>query len=134
MAQAKKDEQAPQDLEVTNYDVVNMDNLSFSESMAKYNTNDIKLAGTVTELRKSDPQAKIDKKTNAPVLDANGQQEYWEPFYSVGIIFEGAELNVNVDKTLFDKMELTKRYMFLGRMGTQFKKTQPIFYSATLFA
>jgi len=127
-------EKQEQSLEVTNYDVVNMDGLDFSESMRKYNTNEIKLAGTVVELRESDPQPKIDKKTNAPVLDGNGQQEYWEPFYSVSIVFEGAELNVNMDKSLYEKMEVQRRYMFVGRMGTQFKKTQPVFYSATLFA
>jgi len=123
-----------QESELINYDVVNMDNLSFSESMRKYNTNEIRLAGTVVELRESDPSPKIDKKTNAPVLDSNGQQEFWEPFYSVNIVFEGAELSVNVEKLLFEKMECSKRYMFIGRMGTQFRKTQPIFYSATLFA
>ena len=131
MAKEKNDTQLP---EIQNYDVVNMDGLDFSESMRKYNTNDIRLAGTVVELRESDPQPKMDKKTNAPVLDSNGQPEFWEPFYSVGIIFEGAELNVNMDKALFEKMEMNRRYMFVGRMGTQFKKTQPIFYSATLFA
>lgn len=132
MAQEKKIQ--TQEPELQNYDVVNMDNLDFSESMRKYNTNEVRLAGTVVELRESEPQAKIDKKTNAPVLDSNGHQEYWEPFYSVNIIFEGAELNVNMDRSLYEKMEVQKRYMFVGRMGTQFKKTQPLFYSATLFA
>jgi len=128
---AKEKTQEP---ELTNYDVVNMDNLSFSESMRKYNTNEIRLAGTVVELRESDPSPKIDKKTNAPVLDNNGEQEFWEPFHFVNVVFEGAELSVSVEKSLFEKMECNKRYMFIGRMGAQFKKTQPIFYSATLFA
>ena len=123
-----------QGVEITNFDVINMDNLSFNESMAKYNTNTIQLAGTVVELKVGELSPKIDKKTNKPILDENGNQDYWPPFYNVGIVFEGAELSATVDKSLYERMELGKRYMFSGRMGNQFKKTQPIFYSATLFA
>ena len=131
MANAKE---VTQNVKVVKSNVVNMDGLSFTEAMAKYNTNEIKLAGTVVEMRVSEPRPKLDKNTKEPILDDNGQAEFWDPFYSVSIIFEGAELNVNVDKKLYERIELSKRYMFLGRMGMSFKKTQPIFSSAVLFA
>lgn len=102
--------------------------------MQAYNKNEIELAGKVIELSVSEAKPKIDKQTNEHSKDANGNLEYWEPFYSASIIFEGGELNMNLSKDIYEKLVIGKRFLFSGMMGLSFKKVQPKFYNATLIA
>ena len=102
--------------------------------MAKYNKNEIALAGKIIELSVSEAKPKIDKQTKEHTKDANGNLEFWDPFYSAEIIFEGGSLYMNISKEIYSKLEIGKRFLFEGMMGLEFKKVQPKFYNATLIA
>ena len=121
-------------IEVQNFDEPKLSETNPALFMQKYNMNEIKLAGKVVDKEISDPKPKIDKKTNEHIIDATGTSEFWDPFYSVEIIFEGASMRLNLKKELYEKLTIGKRYQFEGMMGMEFKKTQPIFFLATLIA
>ena len=101
--------------------------------MKTYNANEVKLAGTVRSTYVSDPKQKFDKKTNEPILDENGMPTYWEPYRSVTIAFEGGELQVNVQKDMFETMIVGQRYLFEGVKGLNFGKVEDVFHTAVKF-
>ena len=102
--------------------------------MELYNKNDIELAGKVIDLSVSEMKPKIDKQTNQQSSDSNGNLEFWEPFYSCEIIFEGGSLKMNLSRDLYEQLEVGRRYLFSGMMGLEFKKVQPRFYNVILIA
>ena len=116
-----------------NQELPNFDNPKASANemmlfMRKYNRNEINLAGTVTLLEVSNPSPKIDKKTNAPVLSEDGTPQFWDPFYTVSISFEGGMTRLNLSQLLFQKLKQGDRYLFKGSMGQSFGKVQPVFH------
>ncbi|MFT7004264.1 MAG: hypothetical protein ACJAWW_001621 [Sulfurimonas sp.] len=102
--------------------------------MKKYNRNEIKLAGTITLLEVSTPAQKLDKKTNQPALDDNGNPTYWDPFFTASISFEGGMTRVNLSQKLFEILQQGERYLFVGNMGNAFGKVQPVFYDVQSIA
>lgn len=134
-----KEEKKPVLPESSQTEVQDFDEPKLSETnpalyMDKYNKNEIKLAGKVIELEVSNPKPKIDKQTNQPVTGQDGQPEYWDPFYSAEIIFEGGSMRMNVSSEMHSKLTVGKRYQFDGMFGLGFGKIQPKFFSATLIA
>jgi len=98
--------------------------------MKKYNRNEVLLAGTVTQLEVSQPSPKIDKKTNQQVVSEDGTPQFWEPFYTASISFEGGMTRVNLSHGVFDSLQQGERYLFVGAMGNAFGKIQPVFHDA----
>lgn len=138
MAQSKKptveETNESSQTKIQNFEAQKLSETNPAKFMEMYNKNDITLSGKVVAKEISEGQIKIDKKTNAPVLDNNGQPEKWDPFYSCEIIFEGGSIRMNVQKDMHEKLDIGKRYMFSGMMGLEFKKVQPKFYNAVLIA
>ena len=98
--------------------------------MKKYNRNEVLLAGTVTQLEVSQPAPKIDKKTNQQVLSEDGTPQFWEPFYTASISFEGGMTRLNLSHSVFALLVQGERYLFVGAMGNAFGKVQPVFHDA----
>ncbi len=113
---------------VENFDAPKADANEMMNFMKLYNQNSIKLAGTVTQLEVSNPTPKIDKKTNAPILDDSGNPTFWEPFFTASISFEGGMTRINLTQKLFEGLQTNERYLFVGCMGQAFGKTAPVFH------
>jgi len=98
--------------------------------MEQYNKNVVQLAGKAVSTNVGEAKPKIDKKTNEPIL-VDGVPQFWEPFRSVEVIFEGGSMNVNLDAKNFEKISIGKRYLFDGIMGLNYGRVQPIFHTVT---
>ena len=127
MANQKKVDQ------VQDYDVPK-DAQGMQEQMAlymeQYNRNVVELAGKVISKNEGEAKPKIDKKTGEPVV-VDGIPQFWEPFRSCEVIFEGGSININLDAKNFDNVVVGKRYLFCGVMGLSFGRVQPVFHSIT---
>lgn len=131
MAKEDKDNQAEV---IENYDEPAGSPNDMVIFMKKYNRNEIRLAGTVTLLEVSTPSQKFDKKTNQPILDDNGNPTYWEPFFTASISFEGGMTRINLSQKLFEPLQQSERYLFIGSMGQAFGKVQPVFHDVQAVA
>ena len=105
--------------------------------MQKWNLNEVKIAGDVRSVYVGEPKAKMKKETvhgelvKTPVLDEDGSPQYYDPFYSATVAFNGGEMNINLDKNMFEKITIGKRYLFEGVKGLNFGTVQDRFYSVT---
>lgn len=99
--------------------------------MERYNSNSVKISGTIREKYVSDSKPKIDKKTNEHIV-VDGVPQFWEPFRSLTISFDGGEMQINVDKDMFDSSIVGKRYLFEGVKGMIYGKVQDRFHSMLL--
>ena len=98
--------------------------------MENYNRNSVQLAGKVVSLSVGESKPKIDKKTNEQVM-VDGVPQFWEPFRSAEVIFEGGSLNINLNADNYEKLSIGNRYLFDGIMGLNYGKVQPVFHTVT---
>jgi len=98
--------------------------------MERYNTNSVQIAGTVREKREGSAKPKIDKKTNEHIL-LDGVPQFWEPFLSVTVAFEGGEIDINLDRKMYEDAEVSSRYLFEGTKGLNYGRVQDKFHSMT---
>jgi len=105
--------------------------------MQQYNMNEVKIAGDVRSVYVGEPKAKMKKETvngelvKTPVLNEDGSPQYYDPFYSATVAFNGGEMNINIDKTMYEKITIGKRYLFEGVKGLNFGTVQDRFHSVT---
>ncbi len=57
----------------------------------------------------------VDKKTNIPKVDSEGNPIFWADRYSLTVKADDDELRFQCDKVLFDSVEEGRRYDFKGR-------------------
>jgi hypothetical protein len=100
--------------------------------MKKISTNEVRLAGIVRSKEETAGKPKVDRKTNEPVLDDNGQQEYWDGFKSVTIAFEGGETRIDVHSDWFDQIVIGERVLFEGSKGLKWGKVNDVYHSMTV--
>jgi len=124
MAQEKKQ---TQEQEIPDFDAKVPSNNDIANYMAKYNKNEVLVAGTVINTKVGESKPKLDKEGNQVVQD--GELQFWEPFRSVDIVFEGASMQINLDKENYSKITIGTRYLFGGRMGLQYGKVNAVFNS-----
>lgn len=98
--------------------------------MENYNRNEVKIAGTVRAKFEGEAKPKIDKKTNEHIL-VDGVPQFWEPFRSVTISFDGGEVDINVDKKQFAELVEGTRYLFVGTKGLNYGRVTDKFHSIT---
>lgn len=96
--------------------------------MARYNTNSVAIAGVVRSKFTSQAKPKIDKKTNEHIT-IDGTPQFWEPFRSVTIAFEGGEMDINLNEDMFDDVHEGERYIFQGNKGLNYGKVQDKFHN-----
>ena len=118
----------------TNFDNSPQSSNDMQEQMAlymeQYNKNSVQLAGKVVSLQVGEAKPKLDKKTNEQVL-VDGVPQFWEPFRSCEVIFEGGSLNINLNAENYEKMVIGNRFLFDGIMGLNYGKVQPVFHTVT---
>ena len=66
-----------------------------------------------------------------PVLNEDGSPQYYDPFYSATVAFNGGEMNINIDKSMYEKITIGKRYLFEGVKGLNFGTVQDRFHTVT---
>lgn len=96
--------------------------------MARYNTNTVAIAGVVRSKFIGDSKPKIDKKTNDQII-VDGTPQFWEPFRSVTIAFEGGEMDINLSEDMFDNVQEGERYIFQGNKGLSYGRVQDKFHN-----
>lgn len=98
----------------------------------RISTNKVAIAGVIREKRVSEPKMKIDKKTNEIILGEDGLPQYWSPYYSVTIAFEGGELPLNVKSDWYESLEIGNRVLFEGCKGLSFGRIDDVFHKYTI--
>ncbi|MDT8339113.1 MAG: hypothetical protein RQ763_07930 [Sulfurimonas sp.] len=104
--------------------------------LERISTNKISIAGIVREKRKTDPKMKMKrvdgKYTDEPVLDENGQAQFWEPKYYLNIAFEGGELDLPIEASWYNSLDVGNRALFDGHKGVKFGNVQDIYTHYTV--
>ncbi|MDD2651736.1 MAG: hypothetical protein PHX44_01720 [Sulfurimonas sp.] len=100
--------------------------------LERLNTNKILIAGKIKEKRVSEPRLKIDKKTGEVILDEDGKPQYWNPYYTVVIAFEGGEMSINVKSDWHEMFDVGMRVLFEGSFGLSFGNISPVFHKYTI--
>jgi len=100
--------------------------------MARYNTNMVSIAGTVRSKYQGEAKPKIDKTTNEHIL-VDDVPQFWDPFRSVTIAFDGGEMDINLDKEKWESIVEGQRYLFEGVKGLNYGKVQDKFHMITKF-
>lgn len=100
--------------------------------MERMNTNVVKIAGTVTAKRKSEPRPKIDKKTNEHLLNEDGSPAFWSPYYYVALAFHGGEIDVQVQDDWYADINVGDNVLFTGRKGLRFGSINDVYHNFTI--
>lgn len=98
--------------------------------MESYNRNEVKIAGTVRSKYLGEPKPKVDKETKQQIL-IDGIPQFWEPFRSVSITFDGGELDIKLTKEQFEQVQEGVRYLFVGTKGLNYGQVTDKFHSIT---
>jgi len=98
--------------------------------MENYNRNEVRVAGTVRSKYLGEPKPKVDKETKQQIL-VDGMPQFWEPFRSVSITFDGGELDVKLTKEQFETVQEGTRYLFVGSKGLNYGQVTDKFHSIT---
>lgn len=78
-------------------------------------TNEVRLAGTVIQKLKTDGKQKM--KDNLPVLDAQGNAQYYPDRFKVKVAFNGGEIMPEVSADHYAMIQEDEMYLFRGRLG-----------------
>ncbi|WNY98748.1 hypothetical protein SUSP_001166 [Sulfurospirillum sp. 'SP'] len=93
----------------------------FNRMMALYNArvnaNEVTLSAQVSQREVIVGKQRIDKTTNAPHLDNDGNPTFYPSRYKITLIFKGGTLVQNVSETMYNELELNSTYMFKGSLG-----------------
>ena len=105
--------------------------------MRKLTANEVRLAGTIRGLRVSEGKQRFKKDdkgnyTDEPVLDDQGNVQFWANKYYVTLAFEGGELDILVSEDSYNNLQMGNRVLFEGSKGTRFGQVQDIFHSHTV--
>ena len=101
--------------------------------MERYTTNKISLAGVVRSLEETTPKQRVDKKTNLPVLDNEGNPIFYDAQYYATVAFEGGEVKTEIKADWYNNLTVGRRILLEGCKGlNKFKQLDDIFHSYTI--
>lgn len=104
--------------------------------LERISTNKILIAGIVRDKRKTEPKIKMKrvdgKYTDEPILDDDGQVQYWDPKYYITIAFEGGELDLLVELSWYSSLNVGNRALFEGHKGVKYGNVQDIYTNYTV--
>lgn len=101
--------------------------------MDRLTLNKVSLAGKVISLEKTEPKQRVDKKTNLPVLDGEGNPQFYDAYHYATIAFEGGEVKIEIKPDWYNNLTIDSRISLEGRKGlNKFKQLDDIFHSYTL--
>lgn len=78
-------------------------------------TNSVKLAGTIVSNYQSEPKPKL--QNNLPVMDDQGNQQFYAPRSSCKVSFNGGEVEIPLTNEQFNTLNVGEMYLFSGRLG-----------------
>lgn len=78
-------------------------------------TNIVKLAGTIVSNYQSEPKPKL--QNNLPVMDDQGNQQFYAPRSSCKVSFNGGEVEVPLTTDQYNTLKVGEMYLFMGRLG-----------------
>jgi hypothetical protein len=78
-------------------------------------TNSVKLAGTIVSNYQSEPKPRL--KDNLPVMDDQGNQQFYAPRSSCKVSFNGGEVEIPLTTEQFNTLKVGEMYLFSGRLG-----------------
>ncbi len=82
--------------------------------MAQREANKIELGATLMEKRVHEGMEILDKETRTPIIDDEGNSKRYPDKYYITLAFTGATLELEVDVSQYESLEVTKRYFCLG--------------------
>jgi len=83
----------------------------------KVNANTVTLSAEVSAKEVFEGKARTEKATNAPILDADGNQLYYPNRFRITLTFKGGLLTQTVSEKMFNDLQLGSTYMFKGHLG-----------------
>lgn len=78
-------------------------------------TNEVRLAGTVIEKQLIPGKQRM--KDNLPVLDSQGNEQFYPSRFKVKISFNGGEIMPEIKEDQFNSIVEGEMYLFKGRLG-----------------
>ena len=102
--------------------------------MERYNTNSVSLAGDIRSKYEGEAKQKMKKGSdgewNIPVFAEDGTTPVLkDPYLSLTIAFNGGEMQIKVNREMFDEAVMGKRYLFKGVKAMSFGSADDMFYS-----
>ena len=83
----------------------------------KVNANTLTLSAEVTKKEVFEGKQRIDKTSQLPILDGEGQPQFYPNRYKITLSFKGGSLTQTVSEKLYQELEEGHTYMFKGQLG-----------------
>jgi len=83
----------------------------------RVNANQIVLSAEISAKEVIEGKMRVDKATQAPILDGMGQPIFYPDRYKVTLTFKGGTLVQTVGETMYNSLDLNSTYQFKGHLG-----------------